>query len=94
MANDCFEFKWMGTMMMNNVNNNVNNESRKMIEVPWHDEQMHPQHKRLCESKSADILLHGYNENRRMGLCEEQMQKDITEVRLKVMLKSMESLVW
>ena len=30
MANDCFEFKWMGTMMMNNVNNNVNNNSNNI----------------------------------------------------------------
>ena len=32
MANDCFEFKWMGTMMMNNVNNNVNNNSNNNID--------------------------------------------------------------
>ena len=30
-ANDCFEFKWMGAMMMNNVNNNVNNNSNNNI---------------------------------------------------------------
>ena len=32
--------------------------------------------------------------NRRNGLCEIEMQKDITEVRLKVLLKSMEGCVW
>ena len=30
MANDCFEFKLMGTMMMNNVNNSVNNNSNNI----------------------------------------------------------------
>ena len=32
--------------------------------------------------------------NRRNGMCEKDMQKDITEVRLKVLLKSMEGCVW
>ena len=46
---------------------------------------------KIEEDKSC---LHKRHQNRRVGLCEEQMQKDISEVRLKVMLRSMETMVW
>ena len=55
-----------------------------------HNKELLHEQQRCSDPNAPTHLL----QNRRNGLCETDMQKDIVEVRLRVFLKNIEGFVW
>ena len=66
----------------------------KLVQKNEHDkEQLQKQQRCSDPNDNVNAPTH-LLQNRRNGLCEADMQKDIVEVRLRVFLKNIEGFVW